>query len=312
MTNVVVRSPDAVSGRDVLDYEVVLVTYHSRDQLIGLLAAVRPDQRFVVVDNASGADGVRQVVDRFPQGRWIDGGNRGFAAAANLGARTSNAEFLVFANPDSRPTADVWHQLVDELRTDPDVGSVAAATANHSGRIEIGVGGWEPTPRRALVHAFGLHRLFPVAGVYARPAVGAPVDLDWMTGACLAVRRREFLELGAFDERYFVYNEDMAFGRRLREAGRRQHLRTDLLVPHATGGSGGGGTKMPQQRGASMARYLRDHNDRFSTAVMRGALAFGMIPRMVMAAARGRQMLARQHLAYIKGIATMRSPYRPG
>ena len=69
------------------------MTYHSRDQLDGLLEAVRADQRLVVVDNASGADDVDDVVSRFPQGRLVDGRNSGFAVAANRGAQTSLAEF---------------------------------------------------------------------------------------------------------------------------------------------------------------------------------------------------------------------------
>jgi len=293
------------------EYEVVLVTYHSRGQLEGLLEGTHCDQRLVVVDNASGADGVPELVDTLTGGRFVDGEDSGFAAAANRGARTSTAEYLVFANPDSRPTPEIWEALVDELRFDPKLGAVAAATTNQAGHIEIGVGGWEPTPGRAIVNALGLHRVFPNAGVYASPAPGAHVELGWMGGACMAVRRQQFVDLGGFDERYFVYNEDMAFGRTLREAGLRQDLRTDLLVPHATGTSDGGGTKMPQQRGASMAAYLHDHNGAPAALAMRAIFVIGMLPRIAISAARGRRNVARQHLDYIKGIVTKRSPYRP-
>lgn len=292
-------------------YEVVLVTYHSRQQLEGLLAGVENDQRMVVVDNASGADGVPDLMQRFAGARWIDGKNVGFARAANLGARSSQADYLVFANPDSRPTPEIWRSLVEDLAANPHLGSVAAATINSAGLIEVGVGGWEPTLRRSWINAVGLHRLWPSAGVYAQPEMGQDVSLGWLTGACLAVRREQFVELGGFDERYFVYNEDMAFGRTLREAGLSQRLRTDLLVPHATGGSGGGGVKMPQQRGASMARYLIDHNNRFAAWGMRAAFAVGMVPRIAVSLVRGRRAIARQHVAYVKGVITQRSPYQP-
>ena len=308
MSSSVLR-PDKCVDEATTSYEVVLVTYHSRPHLEGLLEAVRADQRLVVVDNASGADGVPGVVEQYAQGRYVDGHNSGFAAAANRGARTSQAEYLVFANPDSRPTPEIWDELIEDLRNDPKLGAVAAATVGHTGQIEIGVGGWEPTPTRAVVHALGLHRLLPNAGVYARPAQNQQVDIGWLGGACMAVRRDVFLELGGFDERYFVYNEDMAYGRAVRNSGLRQDLRTDLLVPHATGTSGGTGTKMPQQRGASMAAYLHDHNGMASALVMRTAFVVGMLPRIVVAAARGRNGLARQHVAYIKGIVTRKSPY---
>lgn len=293
-------------------YDVILVTYHSRDQLVGLLDAVPFSQPVVVVDNASGADGVDLVISTMPNGRWVDGHDRGFAASANVGAAVSTADYLVFANPDSRPTPKIWQQLVDDLEADPTLGSVAAATAGPDGRIEIGVGGWEPTLLRCLVHALGLHKLMPSAGVYARPAVGEDLELDWLTGACLAVRRDVFEAVGGFDERYFVYNEDMAFGRQLRERGYRQRLRTDLLVPHAAGGSGGGSTKMPQQRGASMVTYLNTYNSTASSQAMRFVLGAGMLVRAVAAAATGRRGLARKHLAYVRGITTGRSPYRTG
>ncbi|MET0734081.1 MAG: glycosyltransferase [Microbacterium sp.] len=291
------------------DYEVVLVTYHSRDQLEGLLDAVRPDQRIVVVDNGSGVDDVGELLEPFDRARLLDGQNVGFARAATLGAMTSDAEYVIFANPDSRPTPEIWDALVRDLRDDPGLGSVAAATTSPTGEIELGVGGWEPSPRRVFVYAFGLHLLFPRAGVYAKPRPGEDIQLDWITGACLAVRREVFAELGGFDGSFFVYNEDMAFGRSLREAGYRQRLRTDLLVPHATSGSGGG-TRMPQQKGASMSQYLVTRHGRIAATFMRGCLATGSLLRAGVAAVTRRPSRA-HHVAYAKGIVTQRSPYKP-
>ena len=294
-------------------YEVVVVSYHSKDQVAGLLdAAAVPEQRIVLVDNASGADGVADLLARFTRGRYLDGQNSGFAAAANQGARSSSAEYLIFANPDSRPTPQIWAALIDDLVSDPDLTVAAAATVDPHGRIEIGVGGWEPTVRRCLVHAVGLHRLRPTAGVYARPRPGEPVALGWITGACMAVRRTSFLALGGFNERYFVYNEDMAFGREVARAGQKQVLRTDLLVMHNAGGSGGGSRKMPQQRGASMAAYLRDRNRPAAATTMRATLAAGTLARALIAVFTGHRAIALRHLAYLHGITTGRSPYRPG
>lgn len=311
MTQTATTIPDG-PGRDVTPdrCELVIVSYHSHGHVAALLDQLGPDQRVVVVDNASGADGLRELVARRPAARWVDGRDSGFARGANLGARSSTAEFLVFVNPDSRPTCEVLQSLLRELDADASVGAAAAATSDAAGRIELGVAGWEPTLRRCLVYAVGLHALLPHAGVYARPRPGEAVAPEWITGACLAVRRSTFLELGGFDERYFVYNEDMAYGRAVREAGLRQVLRTDLLVPHQAGSSGGGSTKMPQQRGASMADYLHHHHPRWPAVAMRAVLAAGLLVRALVAQGRGRPEVRRRHTAYVRGIATRRSPYR--
>lgn len=317
-----VPGTDAASGSShqpaTPAFEVVLVTYHSRGQVDGLLETLGRDQRMVVVDNASGADGLPGVAAGLPATRYVDGGDVGFARAANIGARSSTAEYLVFVNPDARPTPQILSALVADLAADPSLASVAAATVNGGGGIELGVGGWEPTPARCLASALGLHIKWPQSGVYARPRIGEPVELGWITGACLAVRRETFLQLGGFDERYFVYNEDMAFGRAVLEAGLRQRLRTDLLVRHETSGSGPQEStdrhaplpKMPQQKGASMASYLVNHNGPVRSTVMRATLMAGFLPRLGVALLRGDRTARRHHLAYLKGQATRRSPYR--
>src|SRR5205085_10576279 len=100
------------------------------------------------------------------------------------------------------------------------------------GGPEIGAGGWRPPPRRALVHALGLHTRLPLAGMVVRPVRDEPVTLDWVCGAVLAMPRATFLRLGGFDERYYLYCEDMDYGLAAQDAGLRSVLRTDLAVPH--------------------------------------------------------------------------------
>ncbi len=284
------------------DIEIVLVTYHSRALVEALLARLPRDLPVVVVDNASGADAVHEVLTDRTHARYLDGGGVGFARAANHGARTSERPYLVFVNPDTAPTVELLCELVDDLAADPGLAAVAATTVNPRGRVELGVGGWEPSLRRTLVYATGLHVKYPRAGLFARPEPHEEIELDWLTGACLAVPRETFLSLGGFDERYFLYNEDMAYGRRLRKAGLRQRLRTDLLVPHAGAGSGGGRTTMLQMRGASMHDYLRQHNPLVAAQSMRLVLTAGSMARWLIMRVRGRREAAGAFAAYNRGL----------
>jgi GT2 family glycosyltransferase len=283
--------------------ELILVSYHSGEQIAGLLDGLPTDLPVAVVDNAKGADGVEQIVTARPNGRYVDsGGGKGYAKAANLGARTSDHEYVVFGNPDSRPTVATIEALVEQLRDDPMIGSVSATTVDPAGLPELGVGGWEPTVRRIIVHAFGLHKLFPAAGVWYPPQDHQPVQREWVSGACMAIRRDVFVKLGGFDERYFVYNEDMAFGRRMREAGMRQILRGDLRVPHLGGGSGAGSSYMSRMKGAMIIAYLRDHHGPAKVAVMRTALVVGYSLRIAECLVTRRWKRARGFMAYEKGL----------
>ncbi len=283
-------------------FEVVLVTYRSRALAEALLERLPAQTPVVLVDNAKGVDGVQDLVAGRPHTRYLEGPGEGFARGANLGARTSSAEYVIFVNPDSAPTIDQLETLVDDLASDAHLVAVGATTVQPDGRVEIGVGGWEPTPWRCLVHALGLHSHWRTAGVYARPEPGVPLELDWLSGACMAVPRQDFLDLGGFDERYFVYNEDMAFGRRARAAGRGLRLRTDMLVPHLGGGSGEAKPRMFQMRGASMTKYLSEHHGRGETLLMRAALTLSTVIRATQARVTRRSDLARAHGAYLKGL----------
>jgi GT2 family glycosyltransferase len=286
--------------------EVVLVAYRSRP-LIEQLLDTLPGLDVVVVDNASGADGLPDLALTRPGVRYLDGRGSGFARGANLGALSSAGDVVLFVNPDARPSAEVLESLVADVRDDPTCVSSAALNTDEHGRSELGSAGWEPTVPRALVHALGLHKIAPRAGLFARPVPGEPIQVDWTTGSCMAVRRELFADLGGFDESYFVYSEDVAFGRTVRRRGLHQKLRTDLLVPHLSAGSGAPSLEMMRLRGASMARYVRTERGPLRGAGIRAVLAAGYLARVAQQRLRGNEPRAREHLAYVSGVVSGRA-----
>lgn len=284
-------------------YELVAVSYHSRGQLELMLAGLPLDVPIVVVDNASGADRIDELLQDRPRARYLDsGGGKGFAVAGNMGVKSSTADFCVFVNPDSRPTVEIVDELLRRLTSNPRAGTVSAATMEAGGRLELGVGGWEPSVPRVIVNALALHKLLPKAGIFARPRPNEPIRLDWTNGACMAVSRERFLTMGGFVEDYFVYNEDMAFGRTLREAGLEAVLCTDLMVPHAAGTSGGSSAVMWQLRGASMSDYLRDYHPGWRARAMRAVLLGGTQFRVALNRARRNPDRALLFSSYAAGI----------
>lgn len=290
------------------EFELVIVSYHSRGQIEQLLASLPAALPVAVVDNAAGADGLEQLCADRARTRYVDsGGGAGFARAANLGVRTSGFAYVVLVNPDTRPSTAVLESLVDDVVADSRCVSSSALNIGEDGRSELGAGGWEPSIRRALVHAAALHKVFPHSGLFARPEVGEDIRLDWVTGACMALCRDRFLALGGFDERYYVYSEDVALGRSIRQQGLRQTLRTDLTVQHASGGSGAPSLEMMRLRGASMARYLRHTRPPVQARTAASVVGGGYVVRAVASRARGHRERAAEHWAYARGAFTARA-----
>ncbi|MEZ5090162.1 MAG: acyltransferase family protein [Micropruina sp.] len=99
--------------------EIVLVSYHSSSHVEELVAGWPTELAVVVVDNARGVDGLEDFAGVHPNVRYVDGGGQGFGRAANLGAFSTEREFVVFVNPDCRPSVDDLESLVAGLASDP-------------------------------------------------------------------------------------------------------------------------------------------------------------------------------------------------
>jgi GT2 family glycosyltransferase len=113
--------------------------------------------------------------------------------------------------------------------------------------------------------------------------------------------------LGGFDETFFVYAEDMAFGRRARSAGWHSRLREDVVVPHGAGNSGAPSAEMLRLRGASFAGYLRRYHPGVRGTVMRGLFAAGTAGRMLAQQLTGRRHAAVLSRALLTGTLTQQA-----
>jgi len=194
---------------------VVIVTYnsarHVRDALRSLMAQLHEGDELVVVDNASQDGTAAAVRDAMPAARVIEQGrNAGFAGGCNAGAAASSAPLLMFLNPD----AVVAPGSLDALRTaaaaHPGWG-VWQALVTMSGGAAINTSG-------GVVHFLGV----AWAGLCEEPVGRAPeepVEVGFASGAAMVVRRDAWREAGGFDERYFMYGEDVDLSLRLRLRG---------------------------------------------------------------------------------------------
>jgi glycosyltransferase involved in cell wall biosynthesis/GT2 family glycosyltransferase len=233
---------------------VVIVTYKSHELLEQCLASLdqhMPELPVYVYEN-SGADypGREELAARHSDVRWVFGPvNIGFAAALNaLVEHTPAGADLLLLNPDARLLAPLTR--TPELLRQPGVAAVAPMLLDES------IGGPQPwdhvsrhaTLTRALVAATGYSpslRGTSLSHLYARkPAESLSID-GYMAGACIAIKRAAWDQIGGFDEEFFLYGEEADWQHRARAAGWRLLMADELPVEHGnlaldsdTGGPG--------------------------------------------------------------------------
>ena len=227
------------------DVTIIIVSFNTRAELeacLASLAAAPPSaaHRIIVVDNASSDGSPDAVRMNWPGVRLIASErNLGFAAANNLGIREAASEFVLLLNSDTLVPPGSIDALLRAL--DSDAGAVAAGPrlVGADGRPELSFG--------AMMGPFSELRQKLLGRLYDRRAgpavawVGRQVRRrqypDWVSGACLLVRRTDALAAGLLDERYFLYAEDVDFCAALRALGRRILFTPDAEVVHLRGAS---------------------------------------------------------------------------
>jgi GT2 family glycosyltransferase len=239
---------------------IVIVAYNSSDSLEHCLESL---SRYVgvpfettVVDNASTDDSVSVAREHALPVRVIENGaNLGFARACNQGAEGTTASHVLFLNPDAEVTAGAVEVLAATLDASPDVGAVGPLIRYADGAVQVSTGpDLTPTSelrQRRLVR--GVRHREPRAVLEASLRHSAEHDPDWVSGACLMVRREALEAVGGFDESFFLYEEDADLCRRLREAGWRVRFTPAAQARHRLGQS------MRQAPERARLEYHRSH-----------------------------------------------------
>ncbi|GLP70980.1 glycosyl transferase [Streptomyces sp. TUS-ST3] len=234
----------APAQRSLPAVDVVIVNWNAGHHLADCVrSVVRADRselgvaRIVVVDNAS-TDGsaARLTAADIPLDLVRNDRNRGFAFACNQGAARGDSDLVLFLNPDTELYPDSLTVVGRVLRTPPAdrVGIFGGLMVDDEGNPQISCSRF-PSLRVYLGKMTGLDRLapalFPPHHLRPRELV-ASGPVDQVIGAFFLVRRQVFTELHGFDERYFLYLEDVDFAWRARRAGWLSYYVEQVRVHH--------------------------------------------------------------------------------
>lgn len=225
---------------------IVIVSFNTRAELeacLGSLASAPPSipHGITVVDNASSDGTVEALRARWPGLHVISSDrNVGFAAANNLGIRHADTEFVLLLNSDTLVPAGAIDTLVRTLKGDAGAAAVGPRLVGRDGRPEISfgpmMGPFNELRQKVLGRLYD--RRWPAAVRLVTRMTSRPQRPDWVSGACLLVRRSDAMAAGLIDERYFLYAEDVDFCAALRSLGRHILFTPDAEVVHLRGASG--------------------------------------------------------------------------
>ena len=237
-----------------MDLEVVIVSYNTRVLLAQCLDSVNAgldraglEGRVWVVDNASSDGSAPMVRSRYPAVQLLAlDTNSGFAAGNNAALRQieaspSAARHILFLNPDTLVQGDALGALVRWLDATPGAGAAGASLVYHDGGFQHSAFRF-PGLAQIFFDFFPVHhRLLEsrLNGRYSRHdyAAGLPFEVDHPLGAALMVRAAVLAHVGFFDERFFMYCEEVDLCRRIRAAGWRIYCVPGARIVHLEGQS---------------------------------------------------------------------------
>ena len=211
-------------------FDIIIVNFKSKDYLQKCLQSVHAylkdiSANIYVVNNSSG-NGIDHLKETYPTIHVINNPyNMGFSKAVNKVVKQSYSPFIVLLNPDAYIKDNFFNLVLNYMEKHPDVGILGPKILNLDGSLQ-GSARTFPTPFTAF---FGrtsfLTRYFPSnrfskSNILSHTCDGdAVMEVDWVSGACMIVRRSAIIAAGYLDERFFLYWEDADWCKRMWTAG---------------------------------------------------------------------------------------------
>lgn len=278
------------------DLSVVIVSRNVCDYLRECLSSVRSSARntaieCIVVDAASTDNTPGMIRSEFPDVALIEpGSNVGFSKGNNIGMSASRGRYIFLLNPDTRILGQSIDLLCAHLEQHPDVGVVGPQLLEADGSVQssrrrfpnLWTGIFESTWLQPWAPPAVLRRFY-MQDYSDRDMV----QVDWLHGAALVVRREVFEQVGGFDEGFFMYSEELDWQKRIKEAGWKIVYYPEAQVIHFGGKSS---DKAIASRHihfqTSKVRYFRKHHGPVAGLFIRLFLLTSYVSQLVIEAVK--------------------------
>lgn len=224
-----------------MDVSIIIVNYRSREKTRNCLLSLRKAElsgishEIILVDNSEEDDFGEAFRNEFSEAIFLRSEtNGGMGSGNNLGANEAKGTFLLILNPDTVVRPDAIPRLFRTMKDREDIGIAGPKLLNPDGTLQYSClrfpKVWTPILRRTLLGRLTPHHL----GRYLMTDFDHQQmrDVDWMMGSCLLIRADFYRRAGGFDERFFMYFEDIDLCRRAWREGLRVVYCPDAVVVH--------------------------------------------------------------------------------
>jgi len=242
----VVDPRELASARRSILVSILIVNYRAYDELASCLDSLYrflgDDVEVITVDHASDPAAAAEIARRFP---WMQlvrvDANPGFASGVNRAARVARGRWLLLLNPDAIVDSDVPHTLASWLEQHDRVAVVGGLVRQADGSTQASARRFPDVTTGFAGRTSWLTEVWPTNPWTSRNLVARderdPVEVDWVSGACMMIRRQAFDEVGGMDEGFFLYWEDADLCFRLRQSGWSTFYNPMAGITHLTGRS---------------------------------------------------------------------------
>ncbi|MCY4467056.1 MAG: glycosyltransferase family 2 protein [Chloroflexi bacterium] len=274
----------------MLDLSIVIVSWNVRDLLDACLASLQraqfslcglddrlPSAEIIVIDSDSSDGSADMVRETYPAVQLLpQAQNLGFSRCNNIGLARTSGRFILLLNPDTEVQPEAIGTLLDYLNANPDAGIIGPHTLNSDGSHQS-------TRRRFPTIWTGIFESTWLAGFAPagmEPAYRmldtddcAVLDVDWVQGSALMLRREVYRTIGGLDEAYIMYSEELDYCRRAKQAGWRVVYHGGAFITHHGGQSSQQDADHSQIHfHTSKLRYFRKHHGETAYTLLRTLL----------------------------------------
>lgn len=287
-----VHATNAFDPLVTADTSVIIVTYNTGDSLYDCLTIVLNDSQIkevILIDNGNPKDvrqNLRLLAQKHAQLKYeISDTNIGFGKACNLGAQQASSKHMLFLNPDALLKRGSIAEFERTIASLPSPSIVGGKIFDLDGKEQRGGRRRHLTLKNAISSFTGANFLSRIDSSFTSvhledtPAPSEAIPMEVVSGACLFMRRKDFLKLGGFDERYFLHVEDMDICREVALAGGEVWYTPKAGALHYGSTSKTSASKVQLAKATGIHHYFQ----KFSTSKAEALAASFIMPFMALA-----------------------------